>query len=176
MIFSRPDCVPIKCNMPPSIKYGSTLDIVASYGDKLQVSCDQGFTLEDGHDEVRCTESGLWSVDTVSCQPVTCTNIRDLSHGHVKYDATSEHAHRVSTLAKFSCNPGYQLLGPKNMTCLSSGLWSESLPKCQRKYLFLNFQLPKPVTRCMVPVFGSTSEYIHDGRGASIWRYCEIFL
>lgn len=33
---------------------------------------------------------------------------------------------------EFVCNKGYRLDGPKTLTCLESGQWSELLPACLR--------------------------------------------
>ena len=32
----------------------------------------------------------------------------------------------------FSCNAGYNLIGPSNITCLESGRWSDTPPVCKK--------------------------------------------
>ena len=35
---------------------------------------------------------------------------------------------------QFKCQSKYTLVGPGMLTCLSSGQWSASVPKCERKW------------------------------------------
>ena len=131
----RPECVPVKCRSPPKIVHGSSLKIFANYRDVLQVTCDPGYTMR-GDTQVTCLETGQWSQKIVSCEPVTCEDITKFTHGGVHYSQRNiegNNANLVDTMAIFSCNNGFQLIGPKNISCQENGKWSPDIPKCQRK-------------------------------------------
>ena len=53
-----------------------------------------------------------------------------MTNGHVWYNRPGiNHGYPVNTLATFSCNIGYEVVGSDSLTCQSSGEWSK-LPKC----------------------------------------------
>jgi len=83
--------------------------------------------------QVTCLETGRWSQQTVSCEPVRCEDISKFTHGSVNYYQRNPNVHLVGTIATFSCNYGFQLKGPKNISCQETGIWSRDIPKCQRK-------------------------------------------
>ena len=35
----------------------------------------------------------------------------------------------------FTCDPGYKMIGSKQLQCLASGRWLGHVPKCERKYV-----------------------------------------
>ena len=37
------------------------------------------------------------------------------------------------SIATYTCNAGYDLIGPKSRTCGSDGVWSPAPPTCERK-------------------------------------------
>ena len=126
----------MKCLSSPRIKHGSFLKNELNFGEKLQVICDPGYTLEKGEDDIQCSENGHWSKESVNCVPVTCENINELNNGYVDYkhkEDVLKSGHPVATVAEFSCRPGYQIRGAKNVTCLIDGNWSNPIPNCQRK-------------------------------------------
>ena len=132
-LIIRPECVPVKCRSPPKIVHGNAPKIVANYGAVLQVNCDPGYTLMSEFMQVTCLETGQWSQHLVSCEPVRCEDISKFAHGSVNYYQQVPNVHFVGTIATFSCNYGFQLKGPQNISCLESGIWSRDIPKCQRK-------------------------------------------
>ena len=125
----------MKCPSPPKIVHGNAPKIVANYRDVLHVTCDSGYTLS-GDTQVTCLETGQWSQKMVSCEPVTCEDITKFVHGSVHYSQRNigeNNVNLVDTTAIFSCNNGFQLIGPKNISCQENGKWSPDIPKCQRK-------------------------------------------
>ena len=56
-----------------------------------------------------------------------CGNLSDPENGIVEIDESF-------SLATYSCNSGYQLVGNTTRVCLSSGEWSDSEPVCQCKF------------------------------------------
>ena len=53
--------------------------------------------------------------------------------------ANSEVNHTAGTTfgqnATYSCNPGYKVVGDSILTCQATGVWSGSVPTCQRMLL-----------------------------------------
>ena len=42
------------------------------------------------------------------------------------------------SVAGYTCNKGYDLVGVTTRTCLADGTWSDEEPTCQRKNFFSN--------------------------------------
>ncbi len=72
----------------------------------------------------------------VECVPVpivTCSALISLTNGDIDYGGGSPDNRPVDTVATYTCNPGYTLIGDSTRTCGSDGVWSGSDPICQRK-------------------------------------------
>ena len=41
--------------------------------------------------------------------------------------------------ATYTCNPAYQLVGNDTRVCAPNGMWTSSVPVCDREYLFVCF-------------------------------------
>ena len=63
----------------------------------------------------------------VDCGELSVTN------GRVFYS----HCTAYNSVATYSCNAGYDLIGANTRTCSASGDWSGSPPTCSGKFLFL---------------------------------------
>ena len=50
-------------------------------------------------------------------------------NGDVSYDGTT-----LGSIARYTCNKGYVLVGSKIAQCLYTGQWSYGAPKCRRKF------------------------------------------
>ena len=57
---------------------------------------------------------------------VDCGSLSDPANGYVALSGTT-----IESLAKYRCNSGYILSYPAERTCLSSGLWSATAPRCE---------------------------------------------
>ena len=96
------------------------------------MDCDRGYKLDTASD-VTCTETGLWSTGHVACSKITCNEMNEINHGSISYqNMSSTETITWSTLATFTCSPGFQLHGAETSTCLEDGTWSAASPKCQR--------------------------------------------
>ena len=58
---------------------------------------------------------------------VNCENLPDPVNGNV----TTLAGTRFESLAEYRCIDGYKLSYPAGRTCLSSGLWSGTAPRCE---------------------------------------------
>lgn len=70
---------------------------------------------------------------------ITCTDLPALENGQIAYSMDATSPHQFETVATFSCDPGYALVGEyRSSTCggdssNTDGSWSGSLPSCQCK-------------------------------------------
>ena len=79
--------------------------------------------------QIKCTHIFILSPSVVDCgEPDTPSN------GGVSYTITTE----GSTIV-YSCDPGFVLCGDENRTCLSTGMWSGSVPDCISEYSYIPY-------------------------------------
>ena len=55
---------------------------------------------------------------------VRCKRPSNLKHGKVRG------RWKVNSVVRFSCKAGYNIMGPKKLTCLATGKWSGKVPRC----------------------------------------------
>ena len=60
---------------------------------------------------------------------INCGSLDNPSNGKVLADADL-----INSVATYSCNPGYALVGDVTRTCQNSGIWSDKAPTCIGKY------------------------------------------
>ncbi|XP_070764544.1 P-selectin [Enoplosus armatus] len=100
-----------------------------SYGSQCDLECNEGFWLR-GTPTMTCNNSGLWSQDLPTCQPVQCEAIRALS---LPLSINCSHPLGIFSFGSqclFTCKEGFSLNGTEVLLCSSTGFWSDSLPKC----------------------------------------------
>ena len=138
--YFRPECLPIQCERPPSIKHGNVrYPKNYYYKDKMEITCEKGYVLK-APESIECLDTGLWNIGLVECEPITCEKILDLSHGQIIYNINGKYIKSsdaetlaLTTLASFTCDQGFLQFGSENATCLEDGQWSANKPQCQSK-------------------------------------------
>ncbi|XP_055980966.1 complement receptor type 2 isoform X2 [Sorex fumeus] len=102
------------------------------HGDAVTFTCNANFTMK-GHRTVWCQASGSWGPLALPvCEsdlPMECPSLPALHHGQHTGETTASFVPGISVNS--SCQPGYMLVGPKTISCLSSGEWSAPLPTCK---------------------------------------------
>ena len=63
---------------------------------------------------------------------IDCGQLQELEYGRVTITGTT-----TGSVATYSCNKGFKLIGTVNRICLASGQWSRTAPTCQRKKFLL---------------------------------------
>ncbi|XP_042899938.1 locomotion-related protein Hikaru genki-like [Parasteatoda tepidariorum] len=58
---------------------------------------------------------------------VHCPAIKSVDHNRVM----AVEGNRMHSKARFACMEGFELVGPEEITCQASGLWSEDAPHCE---------------------------------------------
>ena len=82
-------------------------------------------------------------MSSISFVVVDCGVLDDPANGIVAvFDTT------FNSTANYSCNAGYTLRGVAMRTCIASGLWSGSEPKCTgRNYIYHLLLFPAHTTK-----------------------------
>ncbi|KAM9358059.1 P-selectin [Symphorus nematophorus] len=100
-----------------------------SYGSYCDFDCNEGFWLK-GTSTLTCNNSGHWSQDLPTCQPVECEAIRALS---LPLSMNCSHPlgnFSFGSQCLFTCKEGFSLNGTEMLLCSSTGVWTNSLPTC----------------------------------------------
>ncbi|XP_053400538.1 CUB and sushi domain-containing protein 3-like [Mercenaria mercenaria] len=88
-------------------------------------TCDVGYTVNDVTIVTsECDQSGVWESTNVEC--ISCEQLTNISSG-----ATLVSSNGTFTTASYSCVSGYDLVGVSTRTCLSTGTWSDTEPRCK---------------------------------------------
>nr|KAF6394391.1 complement C3d receptor 2 [Rousettus aegyptiacus] len=97
-----------------------------SYNDTVVFACVLGFTLK-GSKGIRCNAQGRWEPLPPVCEKA-CQAPPKILNGQ------KEDGHRTrfdpGTSIKYSCDPGYVLVGEESINCTSEGVWTPTAPKC----------------------------------------------
>ena len=62
---------------------------------------------------------------------LACTDLMDLVNGGITYDMETINNRPVDTVATYTCNVSYTLIGGSTRTCGSDRVWSGSDPVCE---------------------------------------------
>ncbi|EOA95788.1 P-selectin, partial [Anas platyrhynchos] len=128
-----PQCKAITCPMRRAPEHGemncSHLHDNFSFNSTCAFSCQPGFELI-GPESSACTAMGTWSGDTPQCKAITCPVLRAPEHGRMSCSHLHDNFSLNSTCA-FSCQPGFELIGPESHECTAMGTWSGDIPQCK---------------------------------------------
>ncbi|KAE8294240.1 P-selectin CD62 antigen-like family member P Granule membrane protein 140 [Larimichthys crocea] len=100
-----------------------------SYSSHCDFDCNEGFWLR-GASVITCNNSGLWSQELPTCQPVQCEAIRALPL-HLSLNCSHPLGNfTFGSQCLFTCKEGFSLNGKEALSCSSTGFWSHSVPNC----------------------------------------------
>ncbi|XP_065058048.1 sushi, von Willebrand factor type A, EGF and pentraxin domain-containing protein 1-like [Rhopilema esculentum] len=92
---------------------------------KVTYSCSAGYQL-NGPSTRLCHPDGKWSGTQPTCTRVNCGTLRGET-ATVSVSSTF-----YNGVARFSCPASYKLIGTSTRTCLQSGEWSGTQPRCSK--------------------------------------------
>ena len=131
----------VKCPSLTNLDHGfasSSNDSV--YGDHVTVTCDVGYELEGQGQpsmSVECLATGNWSLDLISCVPVTCP-----SPPHVGNATQIATGISYGSVVVFTCPRGYFMgrtseatfegsrVSTATIHCQADALWSDEPENC----------------------------------------------
>ncbi|XP_076821299.1 CUB and sushi domain-containing protein 3-like [Clavelina lepadiformis] len=142
-----PVCKEILCQvpLPPPFASISTKGRRVSRGSRVTFTCNDGYTINGAEDDsltMTCLQDGSWSRNVPECTSKPCPNRP--SPNFSRADKVQSEW-KVGESVTYSCQLGYRLNGPREITCLEGGIWSSDSPTCTK------ITCPYPAT----PVSGS---------------------
>ncbi|XP_050004090.1 complement receptor type 2 [Alexandromys fortis] len=119
----------VQC-LKPQIDRGQILSILKdkySYNDTVTLSCESGFNLK-GSERIRCNAQGTWEPSVPVCEK-ECPAPPKIINGQ------KEDRHVLNfdpgTSIRYSCDPGYLLVGEDIIHCTPEGKWTPIAPQCK---------------------------------------------
>ncbi|XP_038055062.1 sushi, von Willebrand factor type A, EGF and pentraxin domain-containing protein 1-like [Patiria miniata] len=115
-------------------------DKAAVFGSVCNISCEEGYTLSNGSQQVtaECVKKvasstvGYWQSPSVECVPNTC-QVPAFPNGFISGCSGQEVDYQSSCI--FVCNPGYRSnhtsQSGTTRTCLADGTWTGMQPVCE---------------------------------------------
>uniref|UniRef100_A0A8C3XDD9 Sushi domain-containing protein n=1 Tax=Cyanoderma ruficeps TaxID=181631 RepID=A0A8C3XDD9_9PASS len=121
----------VTCPRPPSIANGLHSGHALPRfprGLTVSYSCKEGFELL-GNVSITCTDSGLWSRPLPRCEVRPCPMPPEVANAN--HNGQDKAFFTAGMSVRYSCNPGYFLVGKADVFCRASGNWSQPLPRCE---------------------------------------------
>ncbi|XP_037362418.1 P-selectin [Talpa occidentalis] len=100
-----------------------------SFNSTCSFHCAEGYKL-NGPGNVECLASGIWTNKPPECIATQCPALKTPEQGSM----TCLHSARTFPLwssCSFSCQEGFELVGPEEVQCTASGMWTASAPVCK---------------------------------------------
>ena len=132
---SVPTCAPVDCGDPGEPENGESVVFETTFKSVVRYRCFRGYELT-GNELRACQSSGQWSGSLPQCEPEDCGDPGTPSNGDVSLSAST----KLGSIATYTCDTGYNLVGSSKRTCQAEGRWSGELPSCEGKLTLL---LPK---------------------------------
>ncbi|XP_062523686.1 sushi, von Willebrand factor type A, EGF and pentraxin domain-containing protein 1-like [Corticium candelabrum] len=123
-----PTCRGKDCGDPGDISRGRIAVIQGDgrrYPSYIQFICNLGYQIVEGTEFMTCSSSQVWKGKRPKCQPVYCGELKQPKNGEIIVNKFY-----FGESATFSCNRGYMMIGKKTSTCVASGTWTNTSPKC----------------------------------------------
>ncbi|CAG5896212.1 unnamed protein product [Menidia menidia] len=95
-------------------------------GAVAKIECRLGYNLI-GKGDIECGEQG-WLERLPVCEPVRCTRVPDVDHA--TSDSDGKDVYDFSQTVTYTCNDGYTLDGPRQLSCSEDESFRPAPPKC----------------------------------------------
>ncbi|XP_077464346.1 E-selectin [Stigmatopora argus] len=158
----------IHCNeshltLPPKGSVSCTGEYGKFAFDSLcQYSCEEGYQLSRP-EPLRCTATKNWSQPPPTCQAVQCPALPQLENGTtICGDENLDSRFSYGRTCRFSCDLGYRLAGPSEVTCTSATRWSDTMPRCEAITCAAPEVPKRGHVNCTPSLFPSWNSYLYD--------------
>ncbi|RWS04130.1 P-selectin-like protein [Dinothrombium tinctorium] len=123
-------------------------------GSRCSFTCNPGFVLQ-GSSILTCLSNGNWNSLPPLCitQEITCPAL-DRPENGIRLGTCQEGA-PVGAICRFRCEPGYTLLGKRQLVCQVDGTWDEEVPECR--------EVGRSCPSINPPLFGSVTGNCNPG-------------
>ena len=116
-----------------------------SEGDTATYICNEGYELV-GTPVINCEDGGTWDDPPPTCTrefPEECLSFKIFcsfstlsalcpDQENPANGVVSQSGNSVGDMATYTCNDGYELVGPEVINCQNDGTWDNSPPVCKR--------------------------------------------
>ena len=120
-----------------------------SFGSVATYSCDPPHQLTGSRTRV-CGPTGTWSGVAPVCTAPQCPSLTAPPNGFVSVTGTVS-----GSVATYSCQRGFSLVGSQRRTCRDNGVWSGVTPLCQRetKKSLLKISIKKSLLAIYITIY-----------------------
>jgi hypothetical protein len=126
----QPQCIEVRCGVLEVVHHGETL---CSDEDKFSSvctnECESGFQLAGSRVRI-CESSGLWSGRPSKCSEVSCPPV-ELEPHTSSSGSCAKSVQTYGRVCTFFPDPGWELVGARQVKCQGSGRWSEIPPTAE---------------------------------------------
>nr|XP_028567204.1 sushi, von Willebrand factor type A, EGF and pentraxin domain-containing protein 1 [Podarcis muralis] len=95
------------------------------YGTMVLYSCYPGYELL-GNSKLACQEDGMWNGSAPVCISSRCELLPHPENGFANFTENT-----LGSSVKYTCKPGYKLMGSETRLCMPNGQWSGEAPTCK---------------------------------------------
>lgn len=144
------DCGPLSSQ---SIENGRLVYLNQSqttYGSQVKYVCYEDYVLV-GQDLRQCQGDGKWAGKQPYCAYKWCPQLPQIPNGFLNVSSYSE-----NSIATYTCNGGYKLIGNDTRQCLLGGKWTNQEPFCQ----YVDCGQPKQIANGNYQLVNSTTNYL----------------
>nr|XP_018667440.1 sushi, von Willebrand factor type A, EGF and pentraxin domain-containing protein 1-like isoform X1 [Ciona intestinalis] len=131
---SAPTCEKIICNPTLTSPANGKVECTNSNNQDSNClyECDLGYKLNSSNQQSLCMENGHWDpYPPPTCQKITCLPdpiTEGISNGRVNCSMKNSFASKCI----YTCDTGYELIGPLVRLCQQSSAWNATKPICQK--------------------------------------------
>jgi hypothetical protein len=147
---AAPTCMLVDCGSLPPPTEGTVMTDRTTLGGTATYACNEGWRTSDPTTRT-CLSTGSWSGRAPVCGPVDCGPLTAPANGNVGAASTT-----FGSLAVYSCNDGYMLVGSNMRECQANGTWSGVTPSCTLE--MADCGPPPPATGASVSTTMGTTE------------------
>ncbi|XP_063051125.1 sushi domain-containing protein 1 isoform X2 [Engraulis encrasicolus] len=122
-------CEEIACGQPPAVPHSHmSWDGGTVIGSSVAYQCDKGYHRVGNGNSSICTEKGLWSEVSFTCEVVTCGNPPMLPHAGQVWNGSTT----VGSTVLYYCNGSFHYVAGTNISeCTTNGSWTQPTLTCK---------------------------------------------
>ncbi|XP_066268441.1 P-selectin-like [Branchiostoma lanceolatum] len=122
---SQPTCAEKRCPTLSAPPNGQGIG-GAVVGNLLRFTCNLGYNLV-GTSTLLCQADKTWNGTRPNCEKTVCPP------PEVPVNCVVNGGRTYGDTATYTCDAGYRLTGTGTRVCLATGVWSDSVPHCEKK-------------------------------------------
>ena len=126
----QPQCIEVRCGVLEVVHHGSTdCTDEDKFSSVCTNECESGFQLVGSRVRI-CESGGTWSGRTAKCSEVSCPPI-ELEPHTSSSGSCAKQPQNYGRVCTFFPDPGWEIVGARQVKCQGSGRWSEIPPTAE---------------------------------------------